>query len=226
MKQASIIHPFFWLWLPLLGIVAQIVIEITVPRELKVPMHTEGGPHETLQELCLIVAFILCLMTLVKINWSTQKWLGIWVGIAAVCCFYVGGEEVSWGQHIVNWTTPEFWSHYNDQNETNLHNTSSWLDQKPRAILLAGIIVGGLIIPALRKWKPSLLPTKFSAIYPSGYVVVTALCVLLPYLIQNIYNALTGQNLFERVSEVQEFYMYFFVALYLFELRKTVISQV
>jgi hypothetical protein len=220
MKQASHIHPIFWLWLPIIGIVAQIILEITVPRDLKVPMHTEGGPHETLQEICLIFAFVLSLITLTKINWAAEKWLGIWIAAAAVCCFYVGGEEISWGQHIVNWTTPEFWSQVNDQNETNLHNTSSWLDQKPRAILMAGIIVGGLIIPALRKWKPSWLPAKFTAIYPSGYLVVTSLCVLVPYLVQNIYNNLTGGNLFERVSEVQELYMYYFVALYIFTLRK------
>jgi hypothetical protein len=227
MKQApSYIHPFFWLWLPLIYMAAQIVFEIVVPRDVKIPMLTEGGPVETLQEISLLCAFFIAVWALFKINWSTQKWIGLWFALAAACCFYVGGEEISWGQHLVNWTTPEYWSQYNDQNETNLHNTSSWLDQKPRAILMVGIVIGGLIIPALRRWKSDWVPAKFNEIYPSGYLSLIALLVIVPYLVQNNYNLFTGKNLFERVSEVQELCMYYFVTLYLFELRKRVISQV
>ena len=38
--------------------------------------------------------------------------------LLAVCC----GEEISWGQRIFGWRTPEFFSNHNAQNETNLHN--------------------------------------------------------------------------------------------------------
>lgn len=41
------------------------------------------------------------------------------LAILLVVCF---GEEISWGQRIFGWRTPEFFSKHNAQNETNLHN--------------------------------------------------------------------------------------------------------
>ncbi|MCB9982820.1 MAG: hypothetical protein H6861_03965 [Rhodospirillales bacterium] len=52
----------------------------------------------------------------------------------------------------------------NDQNETNLHNISSRFDQKPRLILLVGVVVGGLIIPALQHFKSKRVPQIFASI--------------------------------------------------------------
>jgi len=56
------------------------------------------------------------------------------------------GEEISWGQHLFQWSTPEAWLEYNDQGETNLHNTSGLFDQVPRTIVTLSIIVGGLFV--------------------------------------------------------------------------------
>lgn len=220
MTQHSTISRFFWLWVPILFLVMQIGIEIFVTDEdLKGGLHSEWGPHETLQSIFITGAFLVAMFTLPKINWQTQKLLGIWFALAGLCCFYVAGEEISWGQHILNWQTPAYWSGVNDQNETNLHNTSAWLDQKPRLILFIGIIIGGLVIPALRRWKPSALPKKFEQFYPADILVVTALGVTLPYLAEEIKEHLSQGRLFKRTSELQELYMYYFVLLYLINLR-------
>ena len=104
--------------------------------------------------------------------------------------------------------------------ETNLHNTSSWLDQKPRLLLFIGMVVGGLIIPALRRWKPVVLPARFSAIYPENHMAITALGVLVPYLLQEVAEHGFNAHIFLRVSEVQEMYMYYFILLYVCDLRK------
>lgn len=40
----------------------------------------------------------------------------------AMLMFVCAGEEISWGQRIFNWKTPESLSAINAQNETNLHN--------------------------------------------------------------------------------------------------------
>jgi hypothetical protein len=40
------------------------------------------------------------------------------------------GEEISWGQRIFNWNTPEEFKHLNAQEETNLHNL--WMFQSYR----------------------------------------------------------------------------------------------
>ncbi|MGH1399456.1 MAG: hypothetical protein ACRBCT_09615, partial [Alphaproteobacteria bacterium] len=151
-------------------------------------------------------------------------WLTLWVGIAALATFYVAVEEISWGQHIFEWGTPDFWQQVNDQSETNLHNTSSWLDQKPRAILLIGVIVGGLIIPLLTRIKPEILPQTFTIIYPSAILSVTAALALLVKIIDKGQDA-ADIVLLSRASEVEELYLFYFVLLYLIILRRRVMQQ-
>jgi len=42
--------------------------------------------------------------------------------LIALGFFVIGMEEISWGQRIIGWQTPDTFSIYNYQNETNLHN--------------------------------------------------------------------------------------------------------
>lgn len=213
------IHRLWWLYLPILFIIAQIAIEVFVPDQDLAHVLSENGPHETLEALFAFCAFVLSLWLLTKVDWAKQKLIGGALVAAMVGSFYITGEEISWGQHILNWSTPEYWTAFNDQNETNLHNTSAWLDQKPRLLLFIGIVVGGLIVPYLRWKSPRSLPEKWAPLYPSVCVVPAALGVLGPYLLQEIFEHIFGFGLFHRVSEVQEVYMYLFVFLYLLDLR-------
>jgi hypothetical protein len=217
---------FFWLIVPIILILAQGVLEASFSREQLAPMHSENGPHELLQSLYIGFAFFLGLWILTKIDWKTQKEIGAVVVIAALGSLYISSEEISWGQHVLNWSTPDYWSNINDQNETNLHNTSSWLDQKPRLLLFGGIVAAGLLVPLLRRFKAEWLPTRFAAFYPSDVLAVTALGVLLPYATQEIAEHFFEGGVFARVSEVQEVYMYYFVALYLWDLYKREIYKV
>lgn len=207
---------FLMIDVPLLILMGQVLVEIFVPDSEKPAFHSEGGPHEAAEAFFLICAIPFAFYLCFKVK---NGWLKAWTALAGICCIYVAGEELSWGQHIFGWATPENWSALNDQNETNLHNTSTWLDQKPRAILEIGVLVGGLIIPALRKWKPEKLPQKFKDIYPDNAVVFTAMCALLVKF-TNFFGDATGYHIFWRASEVMELYLYYFVLLYLIGLTQ------
>lgn len=214
------VSKIWWLWVPLLFLAVQAVIEVVFDHETLVHMHTEGGPHESLQFFLLVAAMIVAVRTLVGFPVRARPWLAAYIALAALCCLYVAGEEVSWGQHIIGWTTPEFWAAVNDQGETNLHNTSSWLDQKPRLLLEIGVGIGGLLIPALRRWRPGALPVRFAALYPPDWLAVTAGCALLCKVADAAAEGF-GLNVFERVSEVIELYLYWFVFLYMVNMRKS-----
>ena len=218
-------HSIFWLWLPIAIIIAQIAIEILVPHEIKGPLHSENGPHETLQFIFAAGGFITALLCLKALAKNPKPFLIFWAGCFALGCFYIAGEEVSWGQHIFDWATPEFWSGVNDQNETNLHNTSSWLDQKPRLILLIGVVVGGLIIPLLQKFKADILPKMFETIYPPAILAPTAALAIGIKIIDKIDEALPETVIFARASEVEELYLFYFVLLYLVILRRRFVQQ-
>lgn len=204
--------PLIWLWLPVLFIAGQLVAELFILSERqKEILLGEGGIHETSQAVLAAIGVVFAVLLVIK---QRGLWYRLWYGIAAAGCFYVAGEEISWGQTYLQWTTPDSWAEINDQNETNLHNTSDWFDQKPQALLQIGVLVGGLIIPALRRFKPAVLPQKFSAIYPLDYVVPIAGIALMLKLTDTVQDRL-DQALFWRVSEVLEIYIYAFVTLYL-----------
>ncbi|MCB9981857.1 MAG: hypothetical protein H6860_05620 [Rhodospirillales bacterium] len=59
--------------------------------------HSESGPHEFFEFIFVGAAFFVAVSTLTKLKYPQQKWLCAWVSLAAICCFYVAGEEVSWG---------------------------------------------------------------------------------------------------------------------------------
>lgn len=209
----------WWLWLPLVLIPVQFALEFSFDADTLARLHSEWGPHETLQTLILLAALFVAGRALLSPSMRARPWLAAWVGFAVLCIIYVTGEEVSWGQHVFGWATPENWAAVNDQQETNLHNTSSWLDQKPRLLLELGVIVGGLLIPLLRRINRKMLPVRFAAIYPPSWLAVTALVFLVCKLGDSLAES-WGFNLFERVSEVLELYLYWFVFLYLLHICK------
>lgn len=209
----------WWAWVPLVITFLQIIKEFFFDHHTLTIFLSEGGPWETAQACLMAAGFVLAVLILKEIPKSAPKYLYGWVALAAIACFYVAGEEVSWGQHLFGWATPEFWAEVNDQQETNLHNTSSWLDQKPRLVLEIGVLTGGLIFPLLYKYKPSVLPALFAPIYPPRFLWLTALLVVGLKIADKTSEAL-DVILFERVSEVIEFYLYYFVVLYLITLKR------
>lgn len=142
-----------------------------------------------------------------------------WFSLMAIGGIYLGGEEASWGQHYAGWTTPDFWVGVNDQQETNLHNTSFLLDQYPRAILKVGIAIGALVIPWMLLNRPDKLPRQFDFIYPPLAMVPLALLVFAT----EIYNKLRGEVSWTivklvRGGEFQETFISWCLVFYAFSL--------
>ena len=67
----------------------------------------------------------------------------------ALAAFFVGMEEVSWGQRIVGIPTPELLEAYNYQGELTLHNI--WF---PRHVVVGSVVVlfGVAVPPLARRW--------------------------------------------------------------------------
>ena len=99
--------------------------------------------------------------------------------LLAAAAIYWALEEESYGQHFFQWDTPDPWSAINKQNETNLHNTSWWLAQLPRSLLIGGIIGGGLILPLVRCAIGGLRPEALDFLTPPLAIIPSALAVLI-----------------------------------------------
>ncbi len=219
------IKPIFWFWFPIIWMIGQLSAETLLPHDLLIKIHYEGGLHEWLQIVMLIMVFGLACKILLSMERTTNIWLKLWIAAAAFGSFYVAAEEVSWGQMIFHWQTPESWKALNYQGEMNLHNTSKWFNQKPRLLLEIGIIVGGLIIPLLYRFKMEWLPKKFIIIYPPAILSITAIIYTLAKFSHKISKMFFDVRIFQRASEVEELYLYFFVLLYMVVLSQRILKQ-
>lgn len=220
------IAPIWALWLPLAVAVGLAIYGKVSPRGYIFWIENEKhGLLELSQGLILVAATLIAMRLLLLPGIHRSRLLFAWLALAALCTFYVAGEEISWGQHYLGWTTPEDWSALNDQGETNLHNTSSWFDQKPRTLLEIGVIVGGLILPWLIALRPALRDRPLAVIAPPLSCFPAALLAELSALSERTVNWVGGRDyLFHRTSEVQEFYFYYFVLLYLVVLRRRILG--
>lgn len=168
---------WWWLWIPFVyaaSIIAIYHIESDLYYSWILP---EGfGVLEYSQFLLatsgLVVATRLYLRPYVR-AWPLIKWS---VLVFALCCFYIAGEEQSWGQHFFGWSTPESWSRLNKQNETNLHNAFNLANYLPSAALELGVAVGGIIMPIYQYLVGSFTHGLLELFAPPSELMPTALC--------------------------------------------------
>lgn len=110
----------------------------------------ELGLLENTQTLFLAIALVLAIVMAVR---NSEKWLRWWLIVIVLGVFYLLTEETSWGQHYLGYEMGGFFSSFNDQGENNIHNSSSWFDQKPRAVLLFGMILGTIVHPLMKHYR-------------------------------------------------------------------------
>jgi len=83
-----------------------------------------------------------------------MKLAGVIAVIVALVLFVMAGEELSWGQRIFKWDTPESMISANEQKETNLHNLATQLFQNT---LYFGCWLLLVAMPFLRKLLQKIL---------------------------------------------------------------------
>ena len=96
----------------------------------------ESGFVENLQVFFLLLSIILIFLFINKKYTNLKKLEKILILIYIFCISYYLFEEISWGQHIFGWKSPDFFIEINHQSETNIHNISSIFNELPRNLLL------------------------------------------------------------------------------------------
>jgi hypothetical protein len=228
--EASVDAPaegrLWWLWLPLATAVILAAVPNLAPQLYGRQFAGEQGVVELAQFAVMLGGIVLAAALLARRPVRRHAWLAAWSALALVGCVYVAGEEVSWGQHLVGWATPEAWQRLNDQGETNLHNTTAWLDQKPKLILEIAVLGGGLLLPLWPAARRRLEGRRLGYLLPSVRCVPAAALVLLARLedaASDLFD--TGLLLFYRTSEINELFMYVVVVIYLHDLHRRVAER-
>jgi len=214
------------LWLPVVSAFALLIAWHLAPGFYGAYLVGEIGILEGTHVIIPLISVGWCVAILALPEVRADRLASGWIVLALLGSLYMAGEEASWGQHYAGWLTPESWQAINDQGETNLHNTSSWLDQKPRTLLEIGVIVGGIVIPLLALWRPAIREGRFALFLPPLACLPSALIGELGKIWERLQAlGLWDATLFYRASEVQELYFSLFILFYLMVFRHRVLAR-
>ena len=172
------LSPRFVIWSSsLIGIFLIIHIRLYDPTSsIFETLYLEDGIFESLTPVLMFIAILLLVPAVLRSRNESQrghfpKYLQIIYLVLMIAFFLYAMEEISWGQRIIGWETPESFSG-NVQDETNIHNffndyflsvyrfliffpipvvISIWLEFKQYALLFSR-----LILPA-----PSMIGLSF-----------------------------------------------------------------
>jgi hypothetical protein len=110
----------------------------------------EDGPIEYSTLIVYLIAFIVSI-TILKFFKKDKKFFVLYL-VFSIGFFLIAMEEISWGQRIFDFNTPN-WFPENRQNETNLHNLESLLQFRHASMMSVSIFgtFSWLAIPKIQK---------------------------------------------------------------------------
>lgn len=189
----------------------------------------ELGIVENIQVACLATILLISLFTIILKNkfLSKNKFLYLFFILLFIGTIYLLGEEISWGQHYIGWETKGVFLQVNDQSETNIHNTSSWFDQKPKMIIETAIIYFYILIFLKLKinTRARELMNKhgLAVLLPEKNLMFLALFIQFYKILDKLHvekHVEFLQNM--RYSEIQETLIYYLIAVSLFYILKRI----
>ena len=218
---------WLWLWLPFVPL-ALIVVSQLVDRDFYAHwVDVKEGSIEWATVLVLLVGVWAGVNALRHWHSLPNVWLRRWLLLVTLGTFYYCGEEISWGQKIWNWESPEWLKDINRQEETNLHNIKSWFNEKPRGALELWILVGGVIMNLRRRRRQDeeieASETWFWPTWVCFPIAVLAVLVRLPDRLRKYAGIQPDDDFFAfifetRMSEPQELFFAYFLMIYLLSL--------
>lgn len=211
--KISLFVSLFYIWIPLVSYLAILFVAATNPSLYVAVATGEDGLVELLHIALGFVGFLLALR-LLHWFWKQKNKLGM---ASAFVCIYIALEEASYGQHMFGWEADGVFLEVNKQQETNLHNISSWFNEKPRVILELAIIFGGLLLPIFPGLFMRFVPAGLRDYAPTALFLPTSILVVVSRLPERL--GLDGLESYIgkiRHSEVQELYMFLFIGLYIY----------
>ncbi|MBI4003948.1 MAG: hypothetical protein HY353_02905 [Candidatus Omnitrophica bacterium] len=146
--------------------------------EALIALTREDGVLENVQALLFGVSALVS-AAIAGTLFHRRRWpLALLYAVASAALVWVTGEELSWGQRLFGWTTPDWMAARNLQGETNLHNLVGleWLVYRT---MYAGAILAVLVSWAGWGWKRRWLERAQAMWWvPHPVVIPALLCYL------------------------------------------------
>ncbi len=207
-----------WLWLPIGFLAVQGIAGAIDEQIYRRWFCGEWGLVENLTVVTLLAGIVWGCRVLRRPVVCEQPRRRLFIVLIIAGCVYFAGEELSWGQHLAGWQTPEFWQRVNDQQETNLHNTSALFDQWPRTLLTLAALAA-MMMPLVSRIGGDKLESFSDLRWYTPTAVCWPVCLA---AIGITFPEKLGLPTLARVNpgELKELYLAGFLAVYLGSLER------
>ena len=157
---------------------------------------------ENLQVIFWAISFLLSLIIVKKKLRDGDNMFAVLYAILAVGIFFIIGEEVSWGQRVFGWMTPESLQAINKQKETNIHNIHGIGTTFKWAHMVVGAYGTFLPIIVMRSKALSRFSSQISMLVPHYTLVPYFAFLLFWRIFRNLFEV--PKKYYFAVSEFSE----------------------
>jgi hypothetical protein len=189
--------------------------------------HGEDGLIELATAGILVPALVVAAIAARLLSKRKLRLAAAILVVYAFGCFWLLGEELSWGQQIFGWQSPAYFEAQNLQGETNLHNMKFFDKKLLKWSFVIAIGIGGGLIPlgALVSgvsyrprfhWIVWLIPTR------AGFTAASVAFLVHMFVKNPAWFGLTrNKELHDiRLAETTELYVAIFLAVYALSLYR------
>jgi hypothetical protein len=188
-------------------VVAIIVAVALVDRDSYDLLVNEDGILEWIELAGFVSASLLAFALARQFRGDGELVVAALYVLFAVGCFFIAGEEISWGQRILGVGTPDELARVNSQAETNVHNISVLRVMFHVGYALLGF--GGSVLAVvlrLRYW--SSLGARLRRLVPPLFLVSSFLVLFIYRLVRIAFDSY-DRSAVGRYGEVTEFALAF-----------------
>jgi hypothetical protein len=167
------------LWLPPVG--AVLIALTAASRPLFLALVQEDGPIEWLQFAFFLLASILFAVAAWRLARRGDLVGAALFALGAMGIFGIAGEEISWGQRIFDFGTPEGLAEVNHQDEFNVHNITAFPMQRIgnyMQLLLGG---AGMLLPWLTRVRRPRIHARLLRLLSPPLFLTPAFALMFAY---------------------------------------------
>jgi hypothetical protein len=110
---------------------------------------------------------------------ADRRPMALLYAVFALGCFFIAGEEISWGQRILGYGTPPELEHVNHQRAVTIHNVGGFSQAFNGVMLLIGAY--GTLAPWLLRRSARRLPADVTALVVPALFLTPAFLMLFAY---------------------------------------------
>jgi hypothetical protein len=200
---------FCFVVLPLLGVAVYLAILQFVPVSFWWLFFSEQGFFELAAATGFAAAGSAALVLGVTSRDVIPRHFRAYYFVIAVAGWFVALEEISYGQHLFSWSSPDWFAEHNAQGEMNLHNLGDdGLSDLLRYVANVGFPLVCVVMPLGAMWlRGEYHPSRWGYyVLPRFELVTLILTAQALTTVQHVAQGFIGREPLIRPGEMQEFY--------------------